>query len=82
MRRLGGNAGMARDDSRARLRRVALTPSLDGARPSGASGWVSPVARLLPRPPSGPPVRRRGPAYRLHGSIDTWPGLILRRICG
>jgi hypothetical protein len=47
MRRLGGNAGMARDDSRARLRRVALTPSLDGARPSGASGWVSPVAPVV-----------------------------------
>jgi hypothetical protein len=30
-----------------------------------------------------PPVRRRGPlVYRLHGSIDTWPGLMLRRICG
>jgi hypothetical protein len=48
MRRRGDNAGMARDDSRAQLRRVALMLTLDGTRPSGTFEWVShlaPVAR-------------------------------------
>ena len=48
MRRLGDNAGMASDDSRIllqlRLARLIFMPLLDGARPSGALGWVSPVA--------------------------------------
>jgi len=47
-RRLGDNAGMASDDSRIllqlRLARLIFMPLLDGARPSGALGWVSPVA--------------------------------------
>jgi len=34
---------MARDDDRARLRRVALLRVLDGTRPSGTLDWVSPV---------------------------------------
>jgi hypothetical protein len=38
---------MARDDSRAQLRRVALMLLLDGARPSGTLGWVSPVAPVV-----------------------------------
>jgi len=40
-------AGMARDDSRAQLRRVTLMLHLDGARPSGTLGWVSPVALVV-----------------------------------
>jgi hypothetical protein len=46
MRRLGDNAGMARDDSWALALRVAL-PVLDGARPSGVLGWVRPVAPVV-----------------------------------
>src|SRR5260370_10854996 len=45
-RRLGDNAGMARDDSWAQVRRMAL-PILDGARPAGMLGWVSPVAAVV-----------------------------------
>jgi hypothetical protein len=37
---------MARDDSWARVLRVAL-PLLDGFRPSGMLGWVSPVAPVV-----------------------------------
>jgi hypothetical protein len=45
MRRLGDNAGMARDDSGDRLlRRVLFMSALDGTRPSGIPEWVSPVA--------------------------------------
>jgi hypothetical protein len=48
---------MARDDSGDRLlRRVVLMSVLDGTRPSGIPGWVSPVA------PRGYPGRRRGRA--------------------
>jgi hypothetical protein len=43
-RRLGDNAGMARDDSWAQFYRVLLMVLLDGTRPSGALEWVSPVA--------------------------------------
>jgi hypothetical protein len=43
-RRLGDNAGMARDDGRAQLQRLLLLRLLDGTRPSGALEWVSPVA--------------------------------------
>ena len=45
-RRLGDNAGMARDDSWAQVLRGAL-PLLDGARPSGVLGWVRPVAPVV-----------------------------------
>jgi hypothetical protein len=38
---------MARDDSRAQLRRVAWMLTLDGTRPSGALEWVSPVAPVV-----------------------------------
>jgi hypothetical protein len=45
MRRLGDNAGMARDDSGDRLlRRLIFMSVLDGTRPSGIPEWVSPVA--------------------------------------
>jgi hypothetical protein len=37
---------MARDDNWAQVLRVAL-PLLDGARPSGMLGWVSPVAPIV-----------------------------------
>ena len=47
-RRLGDNAGMARDDSWAQVLRVAL-PILDGARPSGVLGWVGPVVPVVTR---------------------------------
>ena len=46
MRRLGDNAGMARDDSWAQVLRVAL-PLLDGFRPSGVLGWVPRVAPVV-----------------------------------
>jgi hypothetical protein len=45
-RRLGDNAGMARDDSWAQVLRLAL-PILDGVRPAGMLGWVSPVAPVV-----------------------------------
>jgi hypothetical protein len=45
-RRLGDNAGMARDDSWARVLRVAL-PILDEARPSGMLGWVPRAAPVV-----------------------------------
>ena len=45
MRRLGDNAGMARDDSGDRLLwRLMFMSVLDGTRPSGIPEWVSPVA--------------------------------------
>jgi hypothetical protein len=40
---------MARDDSRAQHRRVALMLTLDGIRPSGALEWVSHVAPVVTR---------------------------------
>lgn len=43
-RRLGDNAGMARDDGMAKVHRLVLLSVLDGARPSGALEWVSSVA--------------------------------------
>jgi len=45
-RRLGDNAGMARDDSWARVLRVAV-PILDEARPAGMLGWVPRVAPVV-----------------------------------
>ena len=45
-RRLGDNAGMARDDSWAQVLRVAL-PILDEVRPSGMLGWVPRVAPVV-----------------------------------
>jgi len=47
-RRLGDNAGMARDDSWAQVLPMAL-PILDGARPSGVLGWVGPVVPVVTR---------------------------------
>jgi hypothetical protein len=38
---------MARDDSWARVLRVALLPVLDGTRPAGMLRWVSPVAPVV-----------------------------------
>jgi len=46
-RRLGDNAGMARDDSWAQVLRVGLPPILDEARPSGMLGWVPRVAPVV-----------------------------------
>jgi hypothetical protein len=46
-RRLGDNAGMARDDSWARVLRVGALPILDEARPSGVLGWVPRVAPVV-----------------------------------
>ena len=45
-RRLGDNAGMARDDSWAQVRPAALM-LLDGARPAGMLGWVPRVAPVI-----------------------------------
>jgi hypothetical protein len=42
--RLGDNAGVAGDDSKAQVKRAAFMLLLDGTRPSGALEWVSPVA--------------------------------------
>jgi hypothetical protein len=46
-RRLGDNAGMARDDSWAQGLRLAFLPLLDGTRPSGMLGWVPRVAPVV-----------------------------------
>jgi hypothetical protein len=49
-RRLGDNAGMAREDSwpeALRVLRVAFLPVLDGARPAGLLGWVPRVAPVV-----------------------------------
>jgi hypothetical protein len=47
-RRAGDNAGMALDDSRdPSWLRLAFMPLLDGARPAGTLGWVSPVAPVV-----------------------------------
>jgi hypothetical protein len=43
-RRRGDNAGMARDEGRAQVRRLFLMRVLDGVRPPGIPQWVSPVA--------------------------------------
>ena len=46
--RLDDNAGMAGDDSGDRLlRRLLLLGVLDGVRPSGIPGWVSPVVPVV-----------------------------------
>jgi len=48
MRRLGDNAGMARDDSGERLLgRLVFMSLLDGLRPSGIPQWLSPVAPVV-----------------------------------
>jgi hypothetical protein len=46
-RRLGHNAGMARDDSWTQLLRGCAVPILDEARPSGMLEWVRPVAAVV-----------------------------------
>ena len=43
----GDNAGMARDNNRAQLQRVALLLVLDGTRPTGALEWVPGVAPVV-----------------------------------
>src|SRR5580700_9558394 len=45
-RRQGDNGGMARDDGKALLWRAYML-LLDGGRPSGTRGWVSPVAPVV-----------------------------------
>jgi hypothetical protein len=52
MRRLGDNAGMAGDASKAQLRRAALM-HLDGARPARTSGWVLYVAPVVTQVAAG-----------------------------
>ena len=53
-RRLGDNAGMARDDGKdLTWRQLAATPLPDGARPSTALGWVSPVAPVVTQVAAG-----------------------------
>jgi hypothetical protein len=48
MRRLGDNAGMARDDSGDRLlQRLVFMSVLDGIRPSGLPEWMSSVAPVV-----------------------------------
>ena len=64
--RLGDNAGMARDDSRAPSPlRVALRLTLDGARPSGTLEWVSAAVPAVTRAATGaghwPPAAGSGP---------------------
>jgi hypothetical protein len=45
---------MARDDSKAPLwLQLAFMPLLDGARPSGTRGWVSPVAPVVTQAAAG-----------------------------
>jgi hypothetical protein len=51
-RRLGDNAGMAGDDSKAWLRRAALM-HLEGARPSRTSGWVPFVVPVVTQAAAG-----------------------------
>jgi hypothetical protein len=46
-RRLGDNAGMARDDRWPQALRVAFLPVLDEARPAGILGWVPRVAPVV-----------------------------------
>ena len=48
-RRVGDNAGMARDDSWPQVLWVAALPILDGARPSGVPGWAGPVVPVVTR---------------------------------
>jgi hypothetical protein len=53
-RRLGDNAGMAGDDSKDRSWLwVPLMSILDGYRPSGTLGWVSPVAPVVTQAAAG-----------------------------
>ena len=51
-RRLGDNAGMARDDSWAQVLRMAL-PILDEARPAGMLGWVPRAAPVVTQAAAG-----------------------------
>jgi hypothetical protein len=54
MRRLGENDGMASDGRKApSLLRLAFVPLLDGSRPSGTRGWVSPVAPVVTQAAAG-----------------------------
>jgi len=53
-RRPGDNAGMAPDDSEdPSWLRLALTPILDGAKPSEALGWVFPLAPVVTQAAAG-----------------------------
>jgi hypothetical protein len=53
-RRLGDNAGMARDDGKdLSWRQLASTPLLDGTRPSGALGWLFPIAPVVTQAAAG-----------------------------
>jgi hypothetical protein len=53
-RRLGDNDGMARDDSKVpSWLRLAFMTLLDGGRPSGTRGWVSPFAPVVTQAVAG-----------------------------
>src|ERR1035438_5801717 len=53
-RRQGDNDGMAKHDTKApSWLRLAFMPLLDGARPSGTRGWVSPVAPVVTQAAAG-----------------------------
>jgi hypothetical protein len=69
-RRLGDNAGMARDDSWAQVLRAAL-PVLDGVRPSGVLGWVGPVAPVVTRAAVG---AGHWAAGRRRRALAAWAG--------
>jgi hypothetical protein len=60
---------MARDDSRAQLRRVALMLTLDGTRPSGALEWVSRIAPVVTQAAAG---AGHWAAGRRHRALAAW----------
>ena len=71
-RRLGDNAGMARDDSGAPSKlRVALLPALDGARPSGTLEWVSAAVPAVTRAAVG---AGHWAAGRRQRALAAWAG--------
>jgi len=70
MRRLGDNAGMTRDDSGdLLLRRLVFMSLLDGTRPSGIPGWVSPVAPVVTQAAVG---AGHWAAGRRHRALAAW----------
>jgi hypothetical protein len=72
-RLLGDNAGMARDDSRAQWLWRLYVPVLDGARPSGVLGWVSPVAPVVAQAVVG---AGHWAAGRRQRALAAWAGAV------
>lgn len=62
---------MARDDGRAQSQRLALLRVLDGARPSGALEWVSPVAPAVTQAAAG---AGHWAAGRRRRALAAWAG--------